>query len=48
MGMVSRLATLRLGGFMTYASPDGGDESAPGQMEVSTLRVMLKKVASEG
>jgi 3-dehydroquinate dehydratase-1/3-dehydroquinate dehydratase/shikimate dehydrogenase len=45
MGMVSRLATLRLGGFMTYAAPDGGDESAPGQMEVSTLRTMLKKLA---
>jgi len=48
MGMVSRLATLRLGGFMTYAAPDGGDESAPGQMEVSTLRTMLKKVAGVG
>ena len=48
MGMVSRLATLRLGGFMTYAAPDGGDESAPGQMEVSTLRTMLKKLAGAG
>ena len=46
MGMVSRLATLRLGGFMTYAAPDGGDESAPGQMKVSTLRTMMKKLAS--
>jgi 3-dehydroquinate dehydratase-1 len=49
MGMVSRLSTLRLGGFMTYAAPDdGGDESAPGQMEVSTLRTMLKKLAGAG
>ncbi len=48
MGMVSRLATVRLGGFMTYAAPDGGDESAPGQMEVSTLRTMLKKLAGAG
>ena len=46
--MVSRLSTLRLGGFMTYAAPDGGDESAPGQIEVSTLRTMLKKIASAG
>ena len=48
MGMVSRLATLRLGGFMTYAAPDGGDESAPGQMKVTTLRTMLKKLADVG
>jgi 3-dehydroquinate dehydratase-1 len=48
MGMVSRLSTLRLGGFMTYAVPDGGDKSAPGQMEVSTLRTMLKKLAGAG
>jgi 3-dehydroquinate dehydratase len=33
---------------MTYAAPDGGDESAPGQMEVSTLRTMLKKLAGAG
>ena len=48
IGMVSRLSTLRLGGFMTYAAPDGGDESAQGQIEVSTLRTMLKKIASAG
>lgn len=48
MGMVSRLSTLRLGGFMTYAAPDGGNESAPGQLEVTTLRTMLNKLASVG
>jgi len=46
-GMISRLATLKLGGYMTYASPDGGDETAPGQMKVSVLHSMLKTLAGE-
>jgi len=47
IGMISRLATLKLGGYMTYASPDGGDETAPGQLKVSVLRSMLKTLAGE-
>ncbi|MBW2466797.1 MAG: type I 3-dehydroquinate dehydratase [Deltaproteobacteria bacterium] len=46
-GMISRLATLRLGGYMTYAAPDGGEETAPGQIGVSTLHAMLKIFAQE-
>jgi 3-dehydroquinate dehydratase-1 len=44
MGMISRLATLKLGGYMTYAAPDGGDETAPGQMPVSLIREMLERL----
>jgi len=44
IGMISRLATLKLGGYMTYASPDGGDETAPGQMPVSLISEMLEKL----
>jgi 3-dehydroquinate dehydratase-1/3-dehydroquinate dehydratase/shikimate dehydrogenase len=36
-GMVSRLATLELGGFMTYAAPDAGEATAPGQLAVADL-----------
>lgn len=38
VGMISRLATLRLGGYMTYAAPDGGRATAPGQLPVSVIR----------
>jgi len=44
VGMISRLATLKLGGYMTYASPDGGDETAPGQMPVSLIRETLERL----
>lgn len=37
IGMVSRVATLELGGFMTYAAPDDGPATAPGQLPVSAL-----------
>jgi 3-dehydroquinate dehydratase-1 len=47
IGMISRLVTLKLGGFMTYAAPDNGDETAPGQLKVSALRAMLKTLAGE-
>lgn len=40
-GMISRVATLELGGFMTYAAPDDGPATAPGQLSVSA---MLKAV----
>jgi len=41
-GMISRLATVELGGYMTYAAPDSGQATAPGQLQVSTLRAMLQ------
>ena len=37
-GLISRVATLELGGAMTYAAPDGGPPAAPGQLPVSALR----------
>lgn len=37
-GMISRIATLELGGVMTYAAPDGGRVAAPGQLPVSAMR----------
>lgn len=36
-GMVSRIATLELGGFMTYAAPDDGPPTASGQLAISDL-----------
>jgi len=44
IGRISRLATLKLGGFMTYAAPDGGDETAPGQIPVSAIRDILSRL----
>lgn len=37
-GMISRLATLYLGGHMTYAAPAVGRTTAPGQLPAATLR----------
>jgi 3-dehydroquinate dehydratase-1/3-dehydroquinate dehydratase/shikimate dehydrogenase len=38
MGMISRIATLELGGVMTYAAPEGGQIAAPGQLSVAVMR----------
>ncbi|MCX5865035.1 MAG: type I 3-dehydroquinate dehydratase [Deltaproteobacteria bacterium] len=38
LGMISRVATTDLGGYMTYAAPDNGPATAPGQLSVSALR----------
>lgn len=38
IGMISRIATLELGGVMTYAAPDCGQIAAPGQLPVSAMR----------
>lgn len=40
IGMISRVATLGLGGAMTYAAPDGGQVAAPGQMPLVSLRTI--------
>ena len=37
-GMISRVATLELGGYMTYAAPDGAGATAPGQLPFSEVR----------
>lgn len=44
LGKISRLATIKLGGYMTYASPDKGKETAPGQISVSVIRDMLSRL----
>ncbi len=41
-GMISRIATLELGGFMSYAAPDDGPLSAPGQLTVSAMRRVVE------
>jgi len=45
-GMISRLATLKLGGFMTYAAPDTGNAAAPGQLPVSFVREMIARLTN--
>jgi 3-dehydroquinate dehydratase-1/3-dehydroquinate dehydratase/shikimate dehydrogenase len=47
VGMISRLATVQLGGYMTYAAPDSGQVTASGQLKVSALRSMLKTLVGE-
>ncbi|MDG4475105.1 type I 3-dehydroquinate dehydratase [Thiovibrio frasassiensis] len=37
-GMISRVASTDLGGYMTYAAPDNGPATAPGQLPASSLR----------
>lgn len=46
VGVISRVATLGLGGFMTYAAADGDIGTAPGQMTISTLRAITKELAN--
>ncbi len=38
LGTISRVATTDLGGYMTYAAPDNGPATAPGQLPASALR----------
>ncbi len=40
-GVISRVATLELGGLMTYAAPDSQEGTAPGQLPISALRRIL-------
>ncbi len=48
VGVISRVATCGLGGYMTYAAPDGGAATAPGQLPVATLHRMLSELAHAG
>lgn len=45
-GMVSRIATVDLGGYMTYAAPDNGTATAPGQLPASTVRNIITELNS--
>lgn len=44
-GVISRVATLGLGGYMTYASADGTSGTASGQLAISSLRIIAKELA---
>ncbi len=43
-GIISRLATLELGGFMTYCSANDGGATAPGQLSVAALREIVERI----
>ena len=43
-GVISRLATLELGGYMTYCSAGDGEATAPGQLSVAAMREMLERM----
>ena len=42
IGKISRLATLSLGGYMTYAAPDAAANTAPGQFDINSIRHILE------
>jgi len=45
-GVISRIATLELGGYMTYCSADGDQGTAPGQVSVGALRDIISRLHS--
>ena len=45
-GVISRLATLELGGYMTYCSAGEGEATASGQLSVAALREMLERIGN--
>ena len=45
-GRISRIASPLLGGYLTFASLDQGEESADGQMPVKEMRKMLERLSS--
>ncbi|NTV15511.1 MAG: type I 3-dehydroquinate dehydratase [Desulfobulbaceae bacterium] len=48
IGVISRVATMGLGGVMTYAAPDGGAPAAPGQLPISALRRIRENLHGAG
>ncbi len=42
VGLISRLATLELGGYMTYCAVDAEEATAPGQIAVADLRAIYE------
>ena len=45
-GKLSRIITLLLGGYMTYAAPDEQQATAPGQLSVRRLKGALAALAA--
>lgn len=43
-GIISRVATLELGGYMTYCAAEEGEATAPGQLSVLALRQIYKRM----
>ncbi len=48
LGVISRVATCDLGGYMTYAAPSKEAATAPGQLPVATLHAMLTELTNAG
>ncbi len=46
-GVISRLATIELAGFMTYCAPNEQEATAPGQIAVQVMRDMLKSLSAD-
>ncbi len=46
-GRISRLATGALGGYMTYCTAGDGEQTAPGQISVDTMRRIEKLMVGE-
>lgn len=44
VGIISRIATLGLGGYMTYAAPDGSPGTAPGQLTITGLAAIVREL----
>jgi len=44
-GMISRVATLEMGGYMSYAAADDGQPAAPGQLSISAMHMILEVFA---
>ena len=45
-GVISRLATLELGGYMTYCAAHDGEATAPGQLSVDTLLHIYQRMVT--
>lgn len=44
LGRISRIASPLLGGYLTFASLEGGEESADGQIPAAEMRNMMKRL----
>ena len=47
IGMISRIASVELGGAMTYVAPDGGPVAAPGQLPLAAMRKIQEFLHAE-
>lgn len=47
IGVISRVATLQLGGYMTYCAADENESTAPGQLSITTLRHIYQQMAPD-